>query len=93
MKKRRIVGYKLFIGPGLCDASEKEYKKFLSDIEVDIQLTNASKEEKYMFKQSMCKYYDDDTGEIHFIFKEPYEAGGLPTRVFEEDELLYEIDK
>ena len=84
---KKVAGIKVMTSPRLCEEMEKEeYSKFLDECSMELQSFDFS----ISHNPINCKHYDDETGEMHFIFDRPIYSTELEEFFFEE-QILYEV--
>lgn len=88
IEDKNIVGIKLSLPPRLCEDDE-DYGEFLESLTASITEEPES-EVSYLME---CKYYDDESGTAYMHFVEPMEDNDLIYSLFEEEDIIYELDK
>jgi hypothetical protein len=85
---KKITGVKVVTVSNLCDdMGKKEYAKFLEECSLELE----SFELSISHNPIQCKYYDDKTGEMHFIFNKSIYSTELE-EFFDKDQILYELE-
>ena len=89
MSKRPIIGIKLRIPPRLINKNTN-YEEFIKGCKCVAFETDF--DDLVPLNRLECKYYDDETGEIYFHFTHPVERQKILEDIFEEDELIRELE-
>jgi len=85
--EKNIVGLKLSIPPRLC--GDQDFKSFLGKITAEMEGVNFN----LPFQELECKYYEEETGDLYLHFSRPVIPGGILEEFFDNDELIYELEK
>jgi hypothetical protein len=85
---KKVVGVKVVTVPKLCeDMGDKEYRQFLRECSLELEEFDLSVSHNAI----NCKHYDDETGEMHFIFDKPIYSKELE-EFFYKDQIIYELE-
>lgn len=84
MEKKAIIGLKITIPPGLCDMP---YEDFLNQCTITVS-EKETDTDVLSFRDMVCKYYDDATGELYFHFTKEVKHQKALEIIFDETELI-----